>query len=203
WCNYYKTVCSKETFTKIGHLIFHRLKRWGIRRHPNKSKRWIANKYWKTIGGDNWVFGEKEGISLIRHHSTAITRHTKVKGGVSPYDGNTLYWAKRKGSHPELKNSVARLLKKQKGQCNWCKLTFQDGDLIENDHIIPRAIGGNIKDNLQLLHKHCHDTKTKNDLKAIKQHKVKKEWQETLRKFNKTNWLWVDDIPTLVKGTYA
>ncbi|MGL5834866.1 MAG: HNH endonuclease, partial [Waterburya sp.] len=86
-------------------------------------------------------------------------------------DGNTIYWAKRKGSHPELKDSIARLLKKQKGKCNWCKLTFQDGDLIDTDHIIPRAIGDNVKDNLQLLHKHCHDVKTSNDLADIKKHK--------------------------------
>jgi RNA-directed DNA polymerase len=171
WCNYYKTVCSKETFSKVGHLVYLRLNRWGLRRHPNKNKTWIVNKYWKTVGGDNWVFGEKEGATLTKHQSTAITRHTKVKGESSPYDGNTLYWAKRKGSHPELKDSIARLLKKQKGKCNWCNLTFQDGDLIETDHIIPRAIGGNHKDNLQLLHKHCHDVKTKEDLKAIKKHK--------------------------------
>ncbi|MGL5075425.1 MAG: group II intron reverse transcriptase, partial [Waterburya sp.] len=174
WCNYYKTVCSKKTFSKIEHLTFLRLFRWSVRRHPNKNKNWIVKKYWKTIGGDNWVFGEKEGISLIKHQSTAITRHTKVKGVSSPYDGNTLYWAKRKGSHPELKDSIARLLKKQKGKCNWCNLTFQDGDLIESDHIIPKEIGGNVKDNLQLLHKHCHDVKTKDDLDTIKKHKSEK-----------------------------
>jgi RNA-directed DNA polymerase len=175
WCNYYKTVCSKETFTKIGRLVYLRLMRWASRRHPNKNKHWIVNKYWKTIGGDNWVFGEREGATLIKHQSTAITRPTKVIGELSPYDGNTLYWAKRKGSHPELKDSIARLLKKQKGKCNWCNLTFQDGDLIETDHIIPKAIGGNVKDNLQLLHRHCHDVKTKSDLIAIKKHKLDKE----------------------------
>jgi RNA-directed DNA polymerase len=110
----------------------------------------------------------------MKHQATAITRHIKVKSESSTYDGNTLYWAKRKGSHPELKDSIARLLKKQKGKCNWCGLTFQDGDLIENDHIIPRAIGGNQKNNLQLLHKHCHDVKTKYDLNAIKKHKESK-----------------------------
>jgi RNA-directed DNA polymerase len=186
WCNYYKTVCSKETFSEIGNLTYFRVMRWALRRHPNKNKHWIVNKYWKTIGGDNWAFGEKEGAartskgteetsapvsSLIKHQSTAIMRHVKVKGESSPYDGNTLYWARRKGSHPELKDSIARMLKKQKGKCNWCKLTFQDGDLIETDHTIPRAIGGNQKDNLQLLHKHCHDVKTKNDLIAIQKHK--------------------------------
>ncbi|MGL4881792.1 MAG: group II intron reverse transcriptase/maturase [Waterburya sp.] len=202
WCNYYKTVASKKTFSQLSHLTFQRLEQWAKRRHPNKPRSWIIQKYWLTIGLDNWVFGESKQQNLIRHHKIAIKRHIKVKGIKSPYDGDTLYWAKRKGSHPELKAPTAKMLKKQKGKCNWCGLTFRSEDLIETDHIIPRAIGGNLKDNLQLLHKHCHDIKTKEDLKAIKQHKVQKEWQKTLEKFNKMNWFWEDDIPTLLKGTH-
>ncbi len=50
-----------------------------------------------------------------------------------------------------------------------CHLTFRDGESIETDHIIPKRLGGNNKvDNLQLLHRHCHDAKTKTDLAAIK-----------------------------------
>jgi RNA-directed DNA polymerase len=68
------------------------------------------------------------------------------------------------------------LLKKQKGKCSWCNLNFLDGDLIHTDHIIPKQVGGkNTKDNLQLLHKHCHDVKTKSDHKVIKLYKAKKE----------------------------
>ncbi|BAZ44326.1 RNA-directed DNA polymerase [Chondrocystis sp. NIES-4102] len=171
WSNYYKTVCSKKTYSKLGNLIFLRLWRWAVRRHPNKKKTWIVNKYWKTVGGNNWVFGLKEGITLIKYSDTAIKRHAKVKGEASPYNGNTLYWAKRKGSHPELKSSVARLLKQQNGKCSWCKLTFQEEDIIEIDHIKPKAMGGNVKDNLQLLHRHCHDVKTKYDLAYIKKAK--------------------------------
>ena len=198
WSNYYKTVCSKQTYSKIYHLVNKRLLQWAFRRHSNKPKHWIVRKYWKTVGGDNWVFGEKEGITLIKHPQTAIKRHTKVRGESSPYNGDKTYWATRKGNHPEVKDSIARLLKKQKGKCNWCNLTFQDGDLIEKDHTIPKAIVGNIKDNLQLLHKHCHDEKTKEDLKAIKRHKAQKEWQKYLNQFNKMKWEWIDDIPTLV-----
>jgi RNA-directed DNA polymerase len=199
WCNYYKTVASKKTFSQVSHLTFQRLEQWAKRRHPNKPVSWIIHKYWLTIGQDNWVFGENKEKTLIQHRKIAIKRHIKVKGTKSPYDGDTLYWAKRKGSHPELKGSIAKMLKKQQGKCNWCGLTFRSEDLIETDHIIPKAIGVNLKDNLQLLHKHCHDIKTKEDLKAIKKHKVKKEWQKTLEKFNKMNWEWVDDIPTLVE----
>jgi RNA-directed DNA polymerase len=44
---------------------------------------------------------------------------------------------------------------------------------MEVDHIIPRAIGG--KDdykNLQLLHRHCHDVKSKIDLIKIQEYKL-------------------------------
>ncbi len=69
------------------------------------------------------------------------------------------------GKHPEVKPIVAKLLKGQKGKCNNCELTFKTEDLIEIDHIIPIKAGGNkYKDNLQLLHRHCHDTKTLADL---------------------------------------
>ena len=200
WSNYYKTVCSKETYSKIGHLIFLRLYRWARRRHPNKSRKWVVNKYWKTVGGDNWVFGEKD-FHIYNHSSTPIVRHTKVKGKSSPYDGNNKYWATRMGRHPELSSSVARLLKKQKGKCAMCNRTFRENDVIEKDHIIPKALGGNYTDNIQLLHGHCHDKKTKDDLIAIKKHKAIKNYQKYITRFNKMNWEWMDDIPTLV-GTH-
>jgi len=198
WCNYYRTVCSKQTYTKLNNLVTKRLLQWSYRRHKKKPKQWIVKKYWGTVGGDNWVFMNKKGISLFIHSKIAIIRHTKVRGDSSPYDGNRTYWATRKGKHPELSDSVSRLLKKQKGKCNWCNLTFYDGDLIEKDHVIPKSIAGNIKDNLQLLHRHCHDEKTKYDLNAIKKHKAIKEYQKFLNQFNKSNWKWIDDIPTLV-----
>ena len=200
WSNYYRTCCSKETYSKLGHLITNRLLRWGKRRHPNKSVKWIVNKYWKTVGGDNWIFGE-EDVSLYKHSNTPIVRHTKVKGEVSPYDGNTKYWASRMGRHPEMSYSVAQLLKKQKGKCAMCNQTFREDDVIEKDHIIPKALGGNYKDNIQLLHGHCHDEKTKDDLIAIKKHNAVREYQKFINKFNKVEWKWIDDIPTLV-GTH-
>jgi RNA-directed DNA polymerase len=43
-------------------------------------------------------------------------------------------------------------------------LHFQVEDIMEIDHIIPRSHGGKGEDkNLQLLHRHCHDTKTCTD----------------------------------------
>ena len=201
WCNYFKTVCSKEIFSKLTHLTHKRIRRWADRRHPKKSKTWVTNKYWKTVKQDNWVFKStgKYETALHSHAKTAITRHTKIKGDASPFDGNTLYWGKRMSNHPEMKKSVANLLKKQNGKCNWCGLPFQEEDKLENDHIKPvKAGGSNNLDNRQLLHKHCHHIKTKSDLKVIKQHKAEKEWKKTLKQFNQQDWIWINDIPTLV-----
>ena len=53
WCNYYRTVCSKDTYSKVNQLLFYKLIKWGYRRHPNKSKTWTNKKYWRTIGMNN------------------------------------------------------------------------------------------------------------------------------------------------------
>lgn len=207
WCNYYRSVCSKRTFTKVNNLLFFKLLRWGYRRHPNKSKKWVNKKYWHTIEMNNWRFASKIGTEFINilpdHPETKIVRHAKVKGDASPFNGNTTYWASRMGKHPETKASIAKLLKKQKGKCNHCGLTFKPGDKIERDHIIPRQAGGNkLKDNLQLLHKHCHDVKTKTDLDTIRRYKYRKVWNRHYKQiqgqFKKLKWIWENDLPTLV-----
>ncbi|MEC4815130.1 MAG: reverse transcriptase domain-containing protein [Scytonema sp. PMC 1069.18] len=168
WSNYYSTVVSKEIFNDLDNLMYPKLKAWAQRRHPNKSGEWVSNKYWHTIGDNNWVFSTsqegKNPMRLLDHAKTPIVRHIKVKGDASPYNGDLVYWSTRMGTNPEMPKRVATLLKKQKGKCAHCGLYFRTEDLLEVDHIIPRNKGG--KDeykNLQVLHKHCHDTKIAKD----------------------------------------
>lgn len=164
WSNYYSTVVSKEVYSKCDYMMYSQLKRWAERRHPNKSNSWVAKKYWHTHELRRWVFSTNEGLQLIQHSDTRIKRHTKVKGEKSPFDGNWVYWSTRLGKHPEVSTRMATLLKKQKGKCNHCGLYFKDGDLLETDHITPKSQGGKGKyENLQVLHRHCHDEKTSRD----------------------------------------
>ena len=68
------------------------------------------------------------------------------------------------GKNPEMPTKVTKLLKVQKGKCAHCGLHFREGDVMEADHIIPKSKGGrNEYKNLQLLHRHCHDEKTRFD----------------------------------------
>ncbi len=189
WCNYYATVVSQKVYERIDRLMFWKLYKWGIRRHRNKGRKWIKNKYFQSYGGKNWVFAtraKENPMRLLSHSDTKIIRYVKVKGDASPYDGNLVYWSSRQGKHPEMPKRTASLLKKQKGKCNWCKLYLKDGDVIEQDHIIPKSKGG--KDeykNWQLLHRHCHDEKTSIDGSLDKPFKPTKL---------PSNWRWENDM---------
>ena len=68
------------------------------------------------------------------------------------------------GKHPELPLKKAKLLKMQHGRCVVCGLYFKDGDTMEVDHIPPKSQGGrDTSKNMQLLHRHGHDRKTRGD----------------------------------------
>lgn len=162
WCNYYSTVSSKKTFSNCNYIIWLQLRAWARYRTGNFSFKTL-DKYWHYMG-DRLTFSIKEGIGLMAHSDTPIKRHVKVKGNKSYFDGDVIYWSIRKGKHPKLTNRLALLLKKYKGRCPECGLMFIGDDLIEVDHIIAkRDCGTDEFDNLQPLHRHCHDVKTARD----------------------------------------
>lgn len=168
WSNYYSTVVSKETFEKLDFLLYWNLRNWGKYRHANKTKKWVYERYWHRIQKgeyDAMTFSTsqdgKNPCWLLSHARTPIVRHKKVKGAKSPFDGDLIYWSTRLGEHPEMDATVAKLLKHQEGKCAYCRLNFMDGDLMEKDHTVEKRFGGkNSFDNLQILHRHCHDKKT-------------------------------------------
>jgi RNA-directed DNA polymerase len=164
WSNYYSRVCSKRTYSKVDRTLLHQLRAWIKVKHPKKSRQWATAQYWKREG-DKLHFSPKNSCSRLRFHSeTPIKRHVKIQGNRSPYDSDWMYWSTRMGHHPGVVTRVAKLLKRQQGRCPRCGLYCKAGDLLEVDHILPKAQGG--KDayhNWQLLHRHCHDAKTAED----------------------------------------
>jgi RNA-directed DNA polymerase len=161
WSNYYSTQVSKDTFSKCDHLTYDKLRAWARTRGKDNINK---DKYWRTVDNRTWCFSTEDGMELVNHAATPIIRHVKVKGEASPYNGDWIYWSKRRGEYPETPTRVSNLIKKQKGICPHCGLYFTSTDIVEVDHITPKSLGGkDTYDNLQLLHRHCHDTKTVSD----------------------------------------
>lgn len=104
WGNYYSSVVSKTTFSKIDHILTNQLKRWSYRRHTNKSRKWIKDKYFIKVGSRDWIFGfkykdhRKDAIfAVMKLADIPIRRHIKVKCEANPYEPKwNAYFLKRK-----------------------------------------------------------------------------------------------------------
>ncbi len=84
WANYHQSVVSSEIFDKLDNRIWNMLWHWAKRRHPKKSKQWIARKYWHKVGNRNWVFST-ENKQLRFLSDTKIIRHIRLKLDMNPY----------------------------------------------------------------------------------------------------------------------
>jgi RNA-directed DNA polymerase len=163
WANYYRHVVSRAVYERLDFLIWEKLRYWARRRHPRKSTAWAIGRYWHRLDA-RLTFAtsatDPDALHLLTHSKVPISRHVKVQSNRSPYDGDWVYWSTRQGRHPSVNARLARLLKEQRGRCRYCGLFFQHDDRIEVDHV-----NGNPRDsrfaNLQALHGHCHDAKTR------------------------------------------
>jgi len=77
---------SKRVFNRIDHQIWQALWRWSLRRHPNKGKRWVADRYFKIIHGRKWNFavtvadrrGVQKTLGLVRLSDMTVMSRSKA-----------------------------------------------------------------------------------------------------------------------------
>jgi RNA-directed DNA polymerase len=92
WTNHNRHVVSKDIFNQIDSKIFSLLWKWAKRRHPNKSRTWVKNKYFTRIDNRNWCFFAPNKKDTSKKHvllfasDTKITRYVKIKKDANPYD---------------------------------------------------------------------------------------------------------------------
>jgi RNA-directed DNA polymerase len=140
WSAYYRSVVSGRVFTGLDHHVWHLTYRWARRSHPNKSRGWVATRYFGKFHKsrqDRWVFGDRNsGAYLTKFAWTKIVRHVPVHGGASPDDPALAeYWAdrRRKKKTPPVDEHTARLLRGQDGRCPAC------GELLLHAEHEPRS----------------------------------------------------------------
>jgi RNA-directed DNA polymerase len=175
WALSKRSQIASEIFQDLDAYLWLHLWKWARKRHPKMSRVKLKEKYWHTIGKRNWVFGTLQPngnleVQVQLHSKIPIQRHAKVKGKKSPFDGDLIYWAARTGKNPLIPAQTANLIQRQNGRCALCGDVFLPDDIIERDHIIPKALGGKNKlENVQAVHHYCHLKKTSNDMKLIHQ----------------------------------
>jgi RNA-directed DNA polymerase len=187
WTNYYQHVVSKETFSKVDNEIFKALWQWAKRRHPKKTRWWIAEKYFRPIGAQKWAFfgnvinddGTSPTVWIVKSASVPIKRHIKIKGEANPYDPQwEVYFEERLGvkmaTNLRGKWQLVNLWKEQRGICPICdqKITKVTG--WHNHHIIWRTNGGKDRSNNRvLLHPECHRLVHSRKLDVVKPRSIR------------------------------
>lgn len=179
WGNYFKYCeCSYE-FQQMDNRIYNILRKWvfrrksqGMSRDDLKQKYFPEGKEYKWQGKvhhDNWVLtgsNKKTKVEdfLPKLSWIASSKFVKVKGSYSPFNGDHLYWTLRLSSYNFYGHTKSKLIKRQGAKCGICGQLFYTDDLLETDHIIPISHGGKkTYSNLQVVHSHCHITKTSLD----------------------------------------
>lgn len=168
WCNYHRWICASETFKYVDYRIWKMLWKWCRRIHSNRRKRWIKNKYFKTVGERNWVFsapkqkGEEGYYRLFYAARVKIDKHVKIRATANCYlPEDEQYFERLKMQR--LKKSLAgnmklwKIVERQNFQCAVCQQTFNSEDEWDIHHIIRRVDGGSDdSSNLMMLHVNCH-----------------------------------------------
>jgi len=171
WANYHRHIVSKRTFSRVDHLIFHKLWQWARRRHPKKGPSWLKRRYFERHQSRDWIFfgetcdeeGQPQKLRLLFASRIPIKRHVKVKSGANPYDpACETYFEKRDGDHMQESFRGTRTLRflwyEQRGFCPVCntKITRTTGWRLH--HCVPRVMGGSRSvENRVLLHPECHN----------------------------------------------
>jgi RNA-directed DNA polymerase len=169
WAEYHKGVVAKKTFSTLDNQIYWRLMRWGLRRHPRKTRKWVLERYWTRMN-DRWDFGRGSnkkrdktiGTALLyKLADTPIVRHMKIKGEYNPYDPEWMVYGEelrmRRMSKEIWSKQRAKLWLDQLGLCALCGTPIDTHDDCHDHHIVHRQLGGgDALNNRVLLHRVCH-----------------------------------------------
>ena len=89
WANYYRHGASKRTFVRIDHEVWKSVWRWATRRHHNKKKQWIKDRYFIRMGNHDWIFSDTR-VNVEYHlfcmAMLPIRRHVKIRQDANPFD---------------------------------------------------------------------------------------------------------------------
>lgn len=170
WANYHRSQVASKAFGRIDMLVWKALWKWCRRRHANKNKLWIREKYFHDTAIRKWVFGgtytntkgERHPIDLFYCSAVKIKRHIKIQGRYNPFLPEwELYGEKRKQERLYEEQSHRRqwqaLYKTQWGKCALCGEPITKETGWHDHHIVYQMFGGSdALSNRCLVHPNCH-----------------------------------------------
>jgi RNA-directed DNA polymerase len=160
WANYHRHVICGETFAKLDTFVWRRVYCWAQRRHPDKTGRWLTDRYFPHRQGEPWRFTEPAtGKQLLRVREAVTPQlYLKVKGEANPFDPAWEAYFQDRDRALTLRAASAfraTLLQQQHGLCPGCRQVIQVDEEVDLHHRDGNH-QNNHRGNLVLLHPNCH-----------------------------------------------
>jgi RNA-directed DNA polymerase len=159
WANYHRHVICAETFAKLDSYVWRRLFRWGRKRHPDKTGRWIAERYFVNHNGNQWTFKDKASNKILISAAQTIKqqRYIKVKAEANPFDSEWESYFQNRDKllkRRSVNEFTSKVLKRQNGKCPVCRQVLE----VEQETYLQHADGDKTNNrmyNVRLIHRSC------------------------------------------------
>jgi RNA-directed DNA polymerase len=160
WANYHRYTLCSQVFFQLDSFVWRRLFRWAKRRHPDKTGRWITDRYFPHKPGESWRFTDPAtGNQVLRvGKSIKPERYLKVKGEANPFAPDWEDYFRVRDQRMALRASSpfrAKLLTQQHGRCLGCWQMIQVEEEVDLHHRDGTHQNNHLT-NLALLHSTCH-----------------------------------------------
>ncbi len=117
----------------------------------------MAKRAWKVFNKEKKL-NRYQVTALIKKAFPSVphgeNKFNNVKGDYSPFNGNLIYWSKRKSLFYD--GTTAQCLNKQNHTCGQCGLKFVDDEKVQLHHIDNNHDNWKPR-NLMVVHESCHD----------------------------------------------
>ena len=161
WANYHRHIICGQTFAQLDSFVWRRLYRWAKRRHPDKTGRWITDRYFPHQPGESWRFTDPTtGKQIIRVQEARQTPTLHQGQGrrqpIRPRTGRrTSSTATDRWRCGRLRRFVLKSCNQQTRALPGCRQVIQVEEEVELHHRDGNHQNNRLA-NLVLLHPTCH-----------------------------------------------
>lgn len=77
WANYYRWTRAGNIYSSLDSYLWKKTWQWSVRRHPRKSRKWIAKRYYHKMGSKKWLFSVKDMSDKVVQLSDFYRKHSE------------------------------------------------------------------------------------------------------------------------------
>jgi len=165
--NYWSSQVAKKIYSAMDSYVWIKVRKHLKTLHSNKSFKWIYKKYFKSdytgVSKSEWILTDPHNnkTQLFKMSYIPIVRHVMVRYKNSPDDAGLEEYFEERDRKEFIRDNILsrrKLAKRSNYKCRVCRESLVGEESLKINQIVPHKLGGDERyDNLELIHKSCHN----------------------------------------------